>query len=226
MHHLQYWKGYLDIVCKCLELIAIILIKQAHDTRICNIFFLELWLKTAPGDFCWWARSWHCSFNLLAFGPTRAGWEDLKEKATVSQNINNVCKDLPGFLCTRTWIFTSILGMKDAVPSLFHFLTVTQGRLEAGKKERISITPLLRRWSYSHQLDGKPTWQRCTANPQRSKTFALSIKRPSVNPIRGSSGLGWPNLSAFPLLHDPLPPHPRGLRWRRQLHSKHATPLS
>lgn len=120
-------------------MIAIILTKQAYDTRICNIIFLELWLKTAPGDFSWWARSWHCSFNLPTFGPTRAGWEDLKEKATVSQNINNVCKDLPGFLCTRTWIFTSILGMKDAVPSLLHFLTATQGRLEAGKKERISM---------------------------------------------------------------------------------------
>lgn len=32
-------------------MIAIILTKQAYDTRICNIIFLELWLQTAPGDF-------------------------------------------------------------------------------------------------------------------------------------------------------------------------------
>lgn len=76
-------------------------------------------LRTALGDFSWWASSWHCTVNLPTFGLTWAGWAELKEKASVSQNTNNVCGDLPGFLCTRMWISPSIFGMKDAVLSLF-----------------------------------------------------------------------------------------------------------
>lgn len=61
---------------------------------------------------------------------------DLKEKAIMSQKVSNACEDPPGSLYTRMWISTSIFGMKFAVPSLLHFLTFTQGRMGAGKKER------------------------------------------------------------------------------------------
>ena len=57
----------------------------------------------------------------------------------MSQKANNACKDLPDFLCARMWISASIFGMKFAVASLLHFLTFTQGKMEAGKKERISM---------------------------------------------------------------------------------------
>ena len=56
----------------------------------------------------------------------------------MSQKVNNACKNLPGFLCMRMWISTTIFGMNFAVRNLLHFLTLKaegEGEREKGRKE-------------------------------------------------------------------------------------------
>lgn len=63
----------------------------------------------------------------------------MKEGAIMNQKGIEACKDLPGLLCTRKWISTSIFGKKVSVPHLLHLLAVTRYRAEVDRKERISI---------------------------------------------------------------------------------------
>lgn len=106
-NHLNKWKLYFLL--------------SKHMTQEFVTFFspLELWPQNRTRRFFLVGE-----FLALYCKPSHiwaswAGWEELKEKACVSQNTNNVCGDLRGFLCTRMWISPSIFGMKDAVPGFF-----------------------------------------------------------------------------------------------------------